>query len=253
MTVQELDNYFRSILPIADFANSDVSLNGIQVGDLEGKVGRIAFAVDACMGTFRMAEKWGADMLFVHHGLFWGKPIAVTGPHYERISFLLEHGISLYAAHLPLDMHKELGNNAALAQKLGLKELKEFGEYHGMTIGWQGNLPKPLTMEEALAKVEIPKENALSILPFGPEKIKRVGVISGGAAKELVQALAVGLDLYITGDASHEMYHQALEGRINVIAGGHYNTEVWGVKYLSEKCAGDTGLETEFIDNPTGL
>jgi putative NIF3 family GTP cyclohydrolase 1 type 2 len=101
--------------------------------------------------------------------------------------------------------------------------------------------------------VEIPRENALSILPFGPEKINRVGIISGGATRELAQALDAELDLYITGEVSHEMYHQALEGRINVIAGGHYNTEVWGVKNLSEKCAGDTGLETEFIDNPTGL
>lgn len=251
--MQELDSYFRSILPIADFEKNDVSLNGVQVGDLEGEVGRAAFAVDACMGTFRMAQKWKADFLFVHHGLFWGKPIAVTGTHYERISFLLDNKISLYAAHLPLDMDRHLGNNASLAQKLGLNELAAFGEYHGMSIGRQGTLSSALKMEEVLAKLEIPKENALSILPFGPEQIERVGIISGGATHELAQALDEGLDLYITGDASHVMYHQALEGKINVIAGGHYNTEVWGVKNLSEKCGLDTRLETAFIDNPTGL
>jgi dinuclear metal center YbgI/SA1388 family protein len=253
MTLQELDRYFRSLLKIEELEKSDSSMNGIQVGLREQTVDKVSFAVDACMQTFVFAEEWGADLLFVHHGLFWGKPLSVTDTHYRRLSFLLSRGLSIYACHLPLDMHEEFGNNAALAQKLGIEELKEFGVYHGIPIGWQGILPRQLTLDQILDKIGLTRESALCLLPFGPERISSVGIVAGGAAHEIEQALQEKLDLYITGEASHVMYHAALEGKMNVIAGGHYNTEIWGVKLLAEKCARETGVVTQFIDNPTGL
>lgn len=253
MTLEKLDTYFRSILPIADLEKGDSSLNGIQVGDKSAEVKRIAFAVDACMRTFEAAASRKADCIFVHHGLFWGRPLAITGTHYNRIRFLLERGMSLYAVHLPLDMHPEYGNNAALARKLGIIDIEEFGAYKGVTIGWKGLLPKAMNIDEVIAAIGLEREDCLAVLPFGPSAIEKTAIISGGATHELMQAVDAGVDLYLTGEASHVMYHQALEAGINVIAGGHYNTEVWGVSLLAEKCGIDTGCETEFIEGPTGL
>ncbi len=253
MTLSQLDAYFRSVLKIDECEKGDSSLNGIQVGSRSQNVGKVAFAVDACLQSFYAAREFGADTLFVHHGLFWGKPVALTDTLYERIAFLTTANISLYAAHLPLDMHEEVGNNAAIAHKLGLSQLEPFGAYRGLSIGWKGVLPKPLELEEVLAELELTREDCLSILPFGKKKILKAGIIAGGAPHEIDQAIEQQLDLYITGDASHIMYHQALEGAVNVICGGHYNTEVWGCRLMAEKCAAETGLATEFLSSPTGL
>ena len=209
--------------------------------------------MDACLESFQRAVQGGADMLFVHHGLFWGKPIPLTDTHYERISYLLEHDLALYASHLPLDAHSEVGNNAGLANKLDLGNRIPFGEYHGSMIGVKGDLPAALSLEAVLGILDLGDEPSVSILPFGKKKIKRVGIISGGASTEVSQALDEGLDLYITGEASHQTYHVCLEGGINVIAGGHYNTEVYGPKLVAEKLSAEMGIQTQFIDFPTGL
>jgi len=253
MTLEKLDSYFRSILPISDLEKTDSSLNGIQVGDTAAEIKKIAFTVDACMRTFTTAGTLEADCIFVHHGLFWGKPLAITDTHYDRVRFLIKNELSLYAVHLPLDMHPEYGNNAGLAARLNLEEREEFGLYKNFYIGWKGRLPKPMLMNDVLNTLGLVQNDCLALLPFGPEEINTVAVISGGAALELEQAIQAKADLYITGEASHSMYHQALEAGINVIAGGHYNTETWGVKLLKEKCAADTEIETVFIDSPTGL
>lgn len=253
MTLEELDAYFRSILPIAELEKSDSSLNGLQVGGRGKDVRKVVFAVDACMQTFEAARKREADCIFVHHGLFWGSPLAVTGTHFERIKFLIENNTALYAVHLPLDMHPEYGNNAALAKMLRLEELREFGNYKGTAIGWKGIFPQPRDIDEVIELIGLSREDCLAVLPFGPEKIRTAAIISGGATHEIGQAIGAGVDLYITGEASHVMYHQALEAKINVIAGGHYNTEVWGVKLLAEKLTADTGIPAEFTDGPTGL
>lgn len=253
MTVEELDAYFKSILAIENLEKTDSSMNGIQVGEKPAAVEKIAFAVDACMQTFEAAHAVGADCLVVHHGLFWGKPLPISGTHYARVKYCIEKKMALYAVHLPLDMHPEFGNNAALAEMIGLEGLSEFGRHRGNAIGWKGTLPAPLSMDGVLKAIGLTREECLSILPFGPEKIASAAVISGGASHEIAEAVDEGVDLYLTGEASHVMYHQALEGRINLIAGGHYNTEIWGVKLLAEKCAADTGAQTVFIDGPTGL
>jgi dinuclear metal center YbgI/SA1388 family protein len=253
MRVEELDGYFRSVLPIDEVGNTDASLNGLQAGRRTAEVKRAAFAVDACMESFRRSAEAGADLLFVHHGLFWGKPIAVTGEHYERIAFLIEHGLALYAAHLPLDMQPEFGNNAGIARELGLEEAGPFGDYHGLSIGTKGRLGKELTLDQVLERLNLDRESALGVLPFGRDSIRTVAVVSGGADKEVSQALAEGVDLYITGEISHQVYHTCQEGGINLIAGGHYHTETYGPRLLAEKCAEETGIETVFIDVPTGL
>jgi dinuclear metal center YbgI/SA1388 family protein len=253
MTTAKLDVYFRSLLDIEGFASADNSLNGIQVDNDGAEIAKIAFAVDACLETFKQAAAAGAGLLFVHHGLFWGQPLRVAGGHRERLRFLLDHNLALYAAHLPLDQHPALGNNAGLAELLGIGPLEPFGEYHGRKIGFKGALAQPLTIEEAVKRISFKGRQPLGVYPFGKRENLSCAVVSGGAAEEALQALEEGVDLYVTGEASHQVYHQVLEGRLNMIAGGHYATEVWGVRRVMENCAAGLGLETEFIDAPTGL
>lgn len=253
MTVQELDSYFRSILPIDDFAGIDSSRNGLQVARREPSVHRVAFAVDAALEVFAAALQWGAQMLFVHHGLFWGREEVLTGTHYERVRVLIESDCALYAVHLPLDAHLSLGNNAGMASALGLVDVEPFGLVRGIPIGVMGRFSKPVPLETIQERLFSGMQSPLAVLPFGPREISTIGLISGGAPFEVDQAIRLGLDCYVTGDANHVVYHRCREAGINAIFGGHYATEVWGVRAVARKLAADSGVETTFIDIPTGL
>jgi dinuclear metal center YbgI/SA1388 family protein len=253
MTTRKLDDFFRSLLDIEGFSDIDVSLNGIQVDNDGAELGKIAFAVDACLETFKRAAAAGAGMLFVHHGLFWGEPLRIQGVLRSRIQFLMEHNLALYAVHLPLDEHPQWGNNGVLAERLGIVAPEPFGRYHGRKIGYKGTLKTPLTVDEAVRRISFMDRPPLGVYPFGKEQSQTCAVISGGAAKEALQAIAEGVDLYVTGEHSHQVYHEALEGRLNMIAGGHYTTEVWGVRKVMEQCGLQLHIDTEFIDVPTGL
>jgi len=192
-------------------------------------------------------------MLFVHHGLFWGTPQRITGNLKQRIKFLLDRNICLYAVHLPLDQHPKLGNNAVIAELLELEEIKPFGDYHGRKIGYKGTLAKPVTIEDAVKKISFMGRPPLGVFPFGKKEISSVAVVSGGAAESARDALEEGVDLFVTGESSHQVYHDCLEGRLNMIAGGHYSTEVWGLQAMMRYCRTELDIETEFIDIPTGL
>jgi dinuclear metal center YbgI/SA1388 family protein len=253
MTTKQLDAFFRDTLDIEGFGPIDSSLNGLQVENDGSEFNKIAFAVDAGLETFKAAAAIGAGLLFVHHGLFWGVPLPAAGVHYRRLKFLLDHNIALYAVHLPLDQDPKLGNNAGLAELVGIADPEPFGVYHGRKIGYKGNLSEPLTIDEAVKRISFMGRPPLGVYPFGKKENHSCAVISGGAAMEAVQALEAGIDLYITGESSHGVYHYALEGRLNMIAGGHYSTEVWGVRRVMEHCALQLNAETEFIDAPTGL
>ncbi|MFW5800584.1 MAG: Nif3-like dinuclear metal center hexameric protein [Spirochaeta sp.] len=253
MTVQELDRVLRQWFQPDQFARADRSLNGLQVGRRDAEVRKIGTAVDACLETFLRAKEQEIDMLFVHHGLFWGYPMAVTDEHYQRLQLLLEYGVGLYAMHLPLDQHPKLGNNACMAAELELQEVRPFGRLKGMEIGVRGVAPEPISLDWVCRRLFAGRENTLGVLPFGTAEIRSVGLISGGAPFEVEQAIEAGLDLYITGDANHIVYHRAQEAGINVIFGGHYATEVWGVQAVGHKLAAEFGLEHQFIDVPTGL
>jgi dinuclear metal center YbgI/SA1388 family protein len=253
MTTKELDVYFKNLLNIGSYGACDASLNGIQVDNDGADVRKIAFAVDAAMETFRRAKEAGAGLVFVHHGLFWGVPLALEGGHRERIAFLLANNIALYACHLPLDAAPEVGNNAVLAGLLGIEHPVPFGDYHGKRIGYKGNLAKPLRVHEAVKRIAFMDREPIAVYAFGKELCETAAVISGGAAPEVIQAIDEGIDLYVTGEASHSFYYTALEAKINVIAGGHYNTEVYGARAVMERVKKDLGLDAEFIDMPTGL
>ena len=249
----KLDTFFRELLDIEGFKASDSSLNGLQADNDGSEIKKIAFAVDAGLEVFKRAAEAGAGMLFVHHGLFWGEPLALKGNHRERIKFLLDHNLALYAVHLPLDQHPRLGNNAVLAELLGIQNPEPFGLYHGHKVGYKGDLSTPLTVEDAVKKINFMGRPPLGIFPFGKKECKNCAIVSGGAAMEAMEAIEDGLDLFVTGESSHSVYHHAIESRLNIIAGGHYSTEVWGVRRMMEECVNQLGIDTEFIDVPTGL
>ncbi len=252
MNITGFDLWARALLSIDAFAACDDSLNGVQVGRSSSPLASVAFAVDGCMETIRRARELGAQALFVHHGLFWGKPVPLTGTLLARTAELIQSDMALYACHLPLDAHPEYGNNAVLANMLGMIDRQPFGEYHGKFIGFKGRFPSPRTLEEATRLVLPQGDRALAVYPFGKKENSTVAVVSGGAPFEAFTAVAQGIDLYITGESSHSVYHEALEGGLNMISAGHYATEVHGLKAVAELASRELGLETMFIEYPTG-
>lgn len=255
MTLNEFDAWANSFLKKENFP-SDPSRNGIQIQNAEPdskQIKKVAFAVDACEATAKAAIQAGADILFVHHGLFWGACETITGPFYKRISTFVKSDLALVAYHIPLDANEIAGNNYGMAFRLGMKTLEPFGSWRGMDIGVKGELPAPMTVEALAEKVLRPGKTPSKIIPLGKKEIKTVGIISGGAGEDVDQAIEQGLDAYITGEIAHEQYHVIEEAGINVVAGGHYETETVGVNLVREKLEKEFGLETVFIDLPTGL
>jgi dinuclear metal center YbgI/SA1388 family protein len=229
---------------------ADYSDNGLQVEGSDD-VTRLAFAVDTCQETIEGALAADAQMLIVHHGLFWGKALRVVGPHRRRVQALLDGGCSLYAAHLPLDRHPEVGNNAQLARLLGLTVTGGLGEAFGLPVGV---IATATTTRTALvARLAASLGITPLVLPEGPEQVQRIGIISGGAARDIATAAAAGCDTYITGETSHASYHDAAEYGVNVIYAGHYATETVGLKALAAHLDTQFALPSTFIDRPTGL
>ena len=250
MRKAHLIKYLNQLLRVAEI--EDTSKNGLQV-EGAAEVSRVAFAVDACQAAFEQAKALGAQLLIVHHGLFWDKPVIFTGLHYRRIKTLVQANLALYAAHLPLDCHPKLGNNAELARLLKLKNRRPFGKYHKALLGFSGELAKPLPLD-TLAR-QLAQATGLPlvrVLASGPKLVRRVGCVSGGAADMMDQAAAAGLDTYVTGEATHRAFHQAAELRINVIFGGHYATEILGLKALARHLERRFRLETVVLNLPTG-
>ena len=245
--VTYLDQYLRVAEETAD---PPEALNGLQVSN-SGEVTRIAAAVDLCAATAKMAAEQRADLLVVHHGLFWGGLRPLVGPAYQRVAVLMHGNIALYAAHLPLDRHPDVGNNSELARMLGITVRGEFGAYHGAPIGvWGERAGMRDELGRALAKVlgATPR-----LLPFGPERVQRVGIVTGAGGALIPQAAAAGLDTYITGEGQHWTFFDAEELHVNVFYAGHYATETVGIKALAEHVSRKFDLPWVFLDHPTGL
>lgn len=220
--------------------------NGLQV-EGASEISRVGFCVDACLETFQQLED--CQLIVVHHGLFWPSVGKITGALRERLAFLLSRNIALYASHLPLDKHPNLGNNAQLLKQLGLKVEEDFGE-----VGWLGEWETAVPREEVIHRLEGILAGPVRLLAFGPDRVHRIGVSSGGGSLDLLGAAQKrGADMVLTGETSHPMYHAALEAGINVALGGHYATETWGVKALMPLLEETFGVSTRFVDVPTGF
>ena len=230
---------------------SDYCPNGLQV---EGTphVHRIVTAVSASSALFEQAVDFGADAIIVHHGILWNGSEAprIIGSFRERIRLLIENGISLIAYHLPLDRHLELGNAAQMARRLGLEELEPFGVHSGAPTGVCGVFSEPVPSLEFFAAIAEACDREPQVFPGGGETVASVGIVTGGAQREFHQAVAAGLDAYVTGEATEWVMHQAAEDGVHYVAAGHYATEVFGIQALGRWITDQYGLEVEFIDLP---
>ncbi len=250
MKAQSLAAHLNDYLSLCDFV--DGSRNGLQVQGNDD-IKKVGAAVDACLESITIAAQRGVDFLIVHHGLLWEKNEPIVGAHYERVKKLIDGGINLYAAHLPLDAHLEVGNNAVIIKKLGFELEGGFGKYHGMMIGARGRTATSFSREKLLSAATqlFGKETRGDM--FGVDKISTLAVCSGAGASLLPEAQAGGFDCFITGEPRHSFFHYCKEHRLNVIYGGHYATETFGVIALAEYVQEKFGLPFEFIDVPSGM
>jgi dinuclear metal center YbgI/SA1388 family protein len=232
------------------FADWPGAVNGLQVEN-SGTVSKIAAAVDGTLATINKAIEVQADLLIVHHGLFWGATHPWTGKRYQLLKLLIKNNLAVYSSHLPLDAHPQLGNNAQLARALDLRQLKPFFFEKGQHIGLQSQTQiSRLELEKRLSNVLRldPK-----VIPGGPEICRSIGIVTGGAGDEMKKAHEEGVDTFITGEGRHWTYALAEELGLNVFYGGHYATEIFGVKALAGLLSDKFNLPWEFIEHPTGL
>lgn len=238
------------LLRTARFQDYDGAVNGLQVEN-RGAVSRIAAAVDATLATVKLAVAAKADLMVVHHGLFWGPSHPWTGKRYELLRVLLDNGVAVYSSHLPLDAHPRLGNNARLCAALGLKKLKPFFESHGQRIGFQTRTR--ILRAELAKRLERATGAKTRLIPGGKEICARIGVVTGGAGGELKKAAEEGVDTFITGEGPHWTCAVAEELGMNVLYGGHYATETLGVKALAAHLSARFKVPWVFIDRSSGL
>jgi len=250
MELNDFVDYLDAYLRVREVPDSERAVNGLQVtGDRA--IGRVGVAVDGSEAAIERAVESGCDVLVVHHGLFWEGSAPLTGRLYRRVRALVRSGMALYAAHIPLDLHEEVGNSVVLARALGMEPEGTFGEYRGVEIGCWGRLP--MLREGLAARLDEVLGGGVRLIPGGRERLDRVGVLTGAGGDMIGQAIAAGLDALVTGEGAHHTYFAAMEGGLNVYYGGHYATEVWGVRALAEHLAERFALDWEFIDVPTGL
>lgn len=244
--VAYLDEYLRS----SEVEDYDRALNGLQVEN-SGEVRNLAVAVDSAQAVIDLAAERGADMLIVHHGLFWSGLQPVTDRSYRKIAALVRHDIAVYSSHLPLDRHPQVGNNPVLARLLGMEVRGWWGEYRGSPLGVWGELD--LHRDALGVRIGEVLGTAPYLIAGGPETVRRVGIITGEGGSLIGEAHAAGLDTLITGEGKHHSFFDAEELGLNVYYGGHYLTETVGVKALAEHIAERFQLPWSFIDHPTGL
>lgn len=229
----------------------DACPNGLQVQG--GRpVRRLAAAVSASLQTIERAAQWGADLLLVHHGLFWNKqPTVLRGSLRARVARLLAEDMSLLAYHLPLDVHPQLGHGACIARALAVTEpLAPFGAYQGLHLGWQGELAEATPVEVVVGRAEALLGPALRVHAFGPPSVRRVAVASGDCPFLLAEAARSGVDLLVTGEETEYVQELAREEGVHFLAQGHYQTEVPGVRALAGALAARWDIEWTFVDVP---
>jgi dinuclear metal center YbgI/SA1388 family protein len=242
-----LNDYLRAS-EVADYGPSGLQVSG------SDEVSKVALGVSASAELFRLAKEADAQMILVHHGMFWDRdPRTIVGARYGRIRLLIEHGISLVGYHLPLDMHPESGNNAQIAQRLGLEHTEPFGEYEGSLIGIKGSFDAPLGRAELLSRCAGVFGVEPMVFGFGPEMIRSLGIVSGGGTELLPQAIDAGLDAFLTGEAKEPTQETCREAGINFIAVGHYNSEKFGVMALGDLLTREFGVDCEFVDVPNPI
>jgi dinuclear metal center YbgI/SA1388 family protein len=249
-SLAEIVDYTNDFLRIREIGDWDNALNGLQIEN-SGDVTEIGASVDASTRVLTAAAKQNVDLLIVHHGLFWQGLQPVTGTLRRQLELAFENNIALYSAHLPLDLHSEVGNNAQLAAALGLTSVQPFFEEKGQLIGVKARVSLP---RDAVArKLQKALTGPVKAFMFGPKKTGTIGIITGGAGSEIYKLAQEGIDTFITGEAPHWAAVAADELGMNLLLGGHYATEVFGVKALAAHLSKRFKIPWAFIDCPTGM
>jgi dinuclear metal center YbgI/SA1388 family protein len=249
-SLSEIVNYTNDFLRIREIGDWDNAVNGLQIEN-SGRVTKIGASVDASTRVLAAAAKQNVDLLIVHHGLFWSGLQPVTGVLRRQLDLAFENNIALYSAHLPLDLHPRVGNNALLAAALGLKSNLPFFEEKGQMIGLKAGASLP--RDELNRKLQKALSGSVRAFMFGPKKTGTIGVITGGAGSEIYKVAQEGIDTFITGEAPHWAAVAADELGMNLLLGGHYATEVFGVKALAAHLSKRFKIPWAFIDCPTGM
>jgi len=249
-SLSDLATYTDRFLRIRDVGDWDNALNGLQIEN-SGRVSRIGAAVDVSTRVLIEAAGKNVDFLIVHHGLFWPGLQPVTRFLRRQLQLAFETDVALYSAHLPLDIHPKVGNNAQVIAALGLKSSQLFLEEKGQSVGLKTRASMP--RNELVRKMRKVLNGPVKVFDFGPKQTRAIGVVTGAAGSEIYRVAEEGIDTFITGEAPHWAAVAAEELGMNLLLGGHYATEVFGVKALAAHLSKRFGLPWEFVDCPTGL
>jgi dinuclear metal center YbgI/SA1388 family protein len=249
-SLSEIVSYTNDFLRVREIGDWDNALNGLQIEN-SGSVTKIGASVDASTRVLEAAAKQNVDLVLVHHGLFWPGLQTVTGVLHRQLELAFENNIGLYSAHLPLDLHPQVGNNAQLAAVLGLASNQPFFEEKGQLIGVKACVSLP--RDQLDRKLQKALSGPVKAFMFGPKKTGTIGIITGGAGSEIYKVAQQGIDTFITGEAPHWAAVAAEEVGMNLLLGGHYATEVFGVKALAAHLSKRFKVPWAFIDCPTGM
>ena len=249
-SLSEIVSYTDRFLRIRDVGDWDNALNGVQIEN-SGRVTRIGAAVDVSSRVLTEAGKKNVDFLIVHHGLFWPGLQPIQGALRRQVRIAFENDVALYSAHLPLDIHARVGNNAQLVAALGLKSAQPFLEEKGQPVGLK--VRASLLRSELIRKLQKALNGPVKVFDFGPKRTRAIGIVTGAAGSEIYRVAEENIDTFITGEAPHWAAVAAEELGMNFLLGGHYATEVFGVKALAVHLSKRFRVPWEFIDCPTGL
>ncbi len=250
-TIKNITSFLNKTLRVKEI--KDASVNGLQVRSRRGgEIRKVGFAVDACVSTFEKAGKLGVELLVVHHGIKW-RPQKGSDLEARRAAHLKKSNIALYAAHLPLDLHREYGNNIQLLRMLGAQGPKKFGRYHGIKIGYSGTFKKAVSLDAAAALLHETLNSDCRVFKNGKDRIRSIGVVSGGGGSMLKEAFALSLDCFLVGEIDLAVHNEAKDCGMNLLVAGHYATETVGVKALMPVVKNAFGVQTVFIEDPKNL
>lgn len=236
-----------NVVNVADFPGSH---NGLQFEN-KGEVRRVGAAVDAGLVPFQLAVERGIEFLIVHHGMFWDPLVPIAGPAYQKVKTLLDGNCAVYGAHLPLDLHGEIGNNVLLARKIGLDPVDAFLPYEGNNVGTIA--AGPLTRNDLRTRLKEAFPSSFCAVEFGGEQLERVAILTGSGQSAIPFLKAAGVDTLITGEVKQNAFNQAQEQGLNLYMCGHYRTETFGVSALAREVSEKFNLPWEFIETECPL
>ena len=250
VALQDIVSFANQLLEVAEIEDYPGAVNGLQLEN-SGVVSKIGAAVDASTRTIELAIDESVDLLVVHHGMFWGGVSPVTRQVYRRLAKAMEADVAIYSVHLPLDFHPNLGNNVLLAEALELAPVTPFWFVKGRAQGCLSTIS--LELGELVLRAERVLGRKIWCCPAGPSRTQRIGIVTGGAGSHIVEVAAEGVDTFLTGEGPHHTFVLAEELGINLVYGGHYATETFGVKRLAARLAERFNLQWTFLDHPSEL